>query len=130
MVIMVYVLLLQIVSVMKWQSGIPVQKGFTKNGQHAPSPFLFWEAELMSPNRCSHWNAAGTGQVQLTLTRSQESGLIPLLVRDSNSDFSTRVLAVWGDEYSHRRRDLSLQATFSRNRLENRNNFYLKSILL
>lgn len=61
MVIMVYVSLLQIVSVMEWQSGIPVQKGFTKNGQHAPSPFLFWEAELMSPNRCSHWNAAGTG---------------------------------------------------------------------
>lgn len=61
MAIMVYVSLLQIISVLEWQSGIPVQKGFTKNGQHAPRPFLFWEAELMSPNRCSHWNAAGMG---------------------------------------------------------------------
>lgn len=59
---------------MKWQSGIPVQMDFTKNGQRSPSLFLFRAAELMSPNRWQPLECdRDREQAQLTFSLSQKS---------------------------------------------------------
>lgn len=62
MVILIYVShFKKIILMTKRQSGIPVSADLTKNGQLGSCLFLFREAELTGPNRCSPWNASGTG---------------------------------------------------------------------